>query len=424
MSQTIDLQKLTKPISASSPSGENVYESVHRQIEEARSPSAEPGSKPRGPDWKKVLELGTKALENKTKDLQIAAYITEALGWLEGLDGLRQGFELLRMIQTEFWTSMFPLYETNDDPGDRVSPYEFIDEVLPQILYLAIPLANAPRIGNFNLQQFIDVNQTGDQLESRNDAIRRTETSFHLRLSEDLDACNAAFNAWKSGTIKLMDTHAPSLHNVSTVLHKLNSCLRIIESVRPFLPAPAAPLAAQTGGEIDRTASPGITGGTSDMGVESQTLDGAAAEWERGTQGNSLNPEASAAQSAKDVAALATQLANSGRLDAAVKLLDGARQSTRCRRDRFIRQLELVELCLSRGLGHVARPLVDELLSVQEEKGLENWEDPALCARVLIATVACLRATNADHDTQRVPGILERLYRLDPRSALRRELMP
>ncbi len=424
MSQMIDLQKLTRPISESRPSGENLYESVHRQIEEARSPSADPGSKLRDPDWKKVIELGTKALEDKTKDLQIAAYITEALGWLDGLDGLRQGFELLRMIQTEFWTSVFPLYETNDDPGDRVSPYEFIDEVLPQVLYVAIPLAKAPRIGNYNLQQFIAVNQTEDQLKTRNDAIRRTESSFHLRLSEDVEACNAAFDAWKAGTINLMGTHAPSLHNVSTILHKLNSCLRVIESVRPFLPAPAAPIAARTGGEIDHTASPGITGSTSEMGVESQSLDGAAAEWERGVQSDSVNPGASVAQNGSDVAPIAAQLANSGRLEAAVKLLDGARQSTRCRRDRFIRQLELVELCLSRGLGHVARPLVDELLSIQEEKGLENWEDPALCARVLIATVACLRATKADHDNQRVPGILERLYRLDPRSALRRDLMP
>ena len=115
---------------------------------------------------------------------------------------------------------------------------------------------------------------------------------------------------------------------------------------------------------------------------------------------------------------------SSGRLESAIELLDGARQSARCRRDRFIRQLELVELCLHRGLTHVARPLIDELAGEQETRNLEDWEDPELCARVLMASLACLRASAADHDGQRIPGILERLYRLDPRSALRRDMMP
>ena len=51
----------------------------------------------------------------------------------------------------------------------------------------------------------------------------------------------------------------------------------------------------------------------------------------------------------RPIAALAAELANSGRLESAIELLDGARQSARCRRDRFIRQLEVVELCLEAG---------------------------------------------------------------------------
>ena len=150
MTRTIDLERMNKPISESSPSGQNLYQTVHRQIEEARTASVDANRRPRDPDWKKVLQLGTEALEKRTKDLQIAAYVTEALGWLEGLDGLRQGFESLRAIQEQFWTSVYPLYDEEHNLGERLSPYDFIEEVVPRVLHVSIPLTAAPLMASVN----------------------------------------------------------------------------------------------------------------------------------------------------------------------------------------------------------------------------------------------------------------------------------
>lgn len=420
MTRTIDLERMNKPISESSPSGQNLYQTVHRQIEEARTASVDANRRPRDPDWKKVLQLGTEALEKRTKDLQIAAYVTEALGWLEGLDGLRQGFELLRAIQEQFWTSVYPLYDEEHNLGERLSPYDFIEEVVPRVLHVSIPLTAAPLMASVNLQQFNPTNQTAEEREARDDAIRRSEPLFHQQLSDDLNACRSAFDEWQASNRRLMAENAPLLEHTTASLRKLDSCLRTIEAVRPFARPPAVPTPAGTPPEVDPMAH------NTTLGSPSSTLLAGDASGNIGGPSDLLaaGSPAGLGGNGRPIAALAAELANSGRLESAIELLDGARQSARCRRDRFIRQLELVELCLERGLTHVARPLIDELAGEQETRNLEDWEDPELCARVLMASVACLRASSADHDGQRIPGILERLYRLDPRRALRRDMMP
>src|SRR5262249_8842136 len=61
------------------------------------------------PDWKPVLEHGGKALAEKTKDLEIAAYLIEALLRLHGFAGLRDGFRLARELIGKYWGKLHPL---------------------------------------------------------------------------------------------------------------------------------------------------------------------------------------------------------------------------------------------------------------------------------------------------------------------------
>ena len=59
-------------------------------------------------DWHAVVRLGCEALRTKTKDLQIAAWVAEALGQLHGFEGLRDGFRLLLQLQERFWADALP----------------------------------------------------------------------------------------------------------------------------------------------------------------------------------------------------------------------------------------------------------------------------------------------------------------------------
>ena len=66
------------------------------------------------------------------------------------------------------------------------------------LLHVAIPLTEAPLTASLGLQQFNPTNQTPEEREARDDAIRRTDPSFHQQLSDDLHACRTAFDGWEA----------------------------------------------------------------------------------------------------------------------------------------------------------------------------------------------------------------------------------
>src|SRR5439155_21715399 len=72
--------------------------------------------------WDRVIELGTDLLRRRTKDLQIAAWVTEALTKLHGFAGLRDGLRLLDALQQAFWDTCFPEVDDGDLEA-RHSPY-------------------------------------------------------------------------------------------------------------------------------------------------------------------------------------------------------------------------------------------------------------------------------------------------------------
>src|SRR5579872_1367199 len=60
------------------------------------------------PDWAPVLDLAPKVIAGKAKDLEIAAYLIEALVRAQGFAGLREGFQLARRLLQTFGKNAFP----------------------------------------------------------------------------------------------------------------------------------------------------------------------------------------------------------------------------------------------------------------------------------------------------------------------------
>jgi type VI secretion system protein ImpA len=415
MNRTIDSDRIRRPISESSPTGDYLYDDpVYRKIDAARLPTAGPDGRPRDPDWNGVARLGLEAMQDRTKDLQIAAYVTEALGWLEGLEGLRQGFQLLLELQDAYWDSIHPRINEGD-LSPRLEPYDFVELTVPPILHIAIPVTRSSTGENFNLQRFQAVHSPSEK-DAWDEAIRRTDASFHQGLAGELAACCAAFDAWTTNTAVHLGREAPPLRRVRSFLEELNSCLKTIASIRPF-PAPAKTPEGAVNGEEMADAPPRPLQPARDSSPPGQAASNGETVGETvARRGLDLTVQRGDAQG--DLARDARELADAGRIDAGIELLDLARRAARCRRDRFIRQLELVELCVRGGLIPLARPLLDELADELETRKLEEWEDPVLCGRVLEASLACLHASRTEEDVRRIPGVFERLCRLDPRRAL------
>ena len=68
-------------------------------------------------DYSQVIILAVPALETQTKDLQIAAWLSESLIKEHGFAGLRDSFKLLSGLQEVFWETVYPEIDEGDMEG-------------------------------------------------------------------------------------------------------------------------------------------------------------------------------------------------------------------------------------------------------------------------------------------------------------------
>src|SRR5437899_7511439 len=122
-SQVLDIGTLLVPIAGEHPAGQDLlYDGVYEAIRMARQEgkdrdTLEPSV--RTADWAAVITLATEALRAKSKDLQIAVWLVEALVRRHGFPGLRDGLRLLGELQQQFWTSLYPAV-VDGDMEDRI----------------------------------------------------------------------------------------------------------------------------------------------------------------------------------------------------------------------------------------------------------------------------------------------------------------
>lgn len=149
LAQTLraELNPLLEPISPGEPAGPSLrYDPLYDRIREARR--KENDALPQGvwqrdvqqADWPLVDQLTTDALENRSKDLQLAIWRTEALLHLHGLPGFAGGCQVILGLHCTYANNMHPapvatpdvLPLDGDDPGveSRLNLIQWINEKL------------------------------------------------------------------------------------------------------------------------------------------------------------------------------------------------------------------------------------------------------------------------------------------------------
>ena len=135
---------LLQPIPGSNPGGANLrYDPLYDKIKEARReeedvPQGEWEHARKVADWPVVIKLTSDALTTKSKDLQIAAWLTEAWTRQQSIGGLRSGLELLRGLLERHWDHLYPAVE-DGDLSLRAAPLEWVGRNL-QAVVRAVPL--------------------------------------------------------------------------------------------------------------------------------------------------------------------------------------------------------------------------------------------------------------------------------------------
>jgi type VI secretion system protein ImpA len=159
----IDIDAITQPISDESPSGENLrYSGLYDEISEARRADdalalGDWTSNLKTANYKQVIDLAMPALTGRTKDLQIAAWLTESLIRQHGFPGLRDSMKLLTVLQDTFWETIHPEIDEGDMEG-RGNAIEWFDvQGAESITTVAITAGRGLSFVNYEDSKMFDI---------------------------------------------------------------------------------------------------------------------------------------------------------------------------------------------------------------------------------------------------------------------------
>ena len=133
-----NLEALLAPIPGDSPAGTDLREdfssqSPYNRLRDARSEArdAEKLTDAGSPDavdptmlWRSVRDLAQKTLRETSKDLEVAAWLTEAMVRGYGLLGLAAGARTIAGLAEKYWDVVYPLQSEEYGLEDRMAPVQ------------------------------------------------------------------------------------------------------------------------------------------------------------------------------------------------------------------------------------------------------------------------------------------------------------
>src|SRR6202166_4449820 len=212
---------LLTPIPGENPSGANLrYDPVYDKIKEARrvDDDANQGAWVRErklADYRVVIKLAGDTLATRTKDLQLGAWLTEALLFQEGFPGLRQGLDLMRGLIHAFWDTLYPEAE-DGDLELRAAPVEWVGTRLDDALR-KVPLTR----GGLSFYKYKESRTVGYEEDAQNEpkrSARQTAIADGKVTGEDFDkdsagTSTAQYEAW----VAALDECGESLESLAAL---------------------------------------------------------------------------------------------------------------------------------------------------------------------------------------------------------------
>ncbi len=210
------LARLLTPVPGDTPSGQDLrYDPRYAAIKEARREDPDlPAGELDGPrklaEWPQVVSLSTALLETETKDLQLAAWLTEAMLRKDGMSGLLTGIELLDGYLRNLWDTFHPLVEDEDDVELRSGPLEWIGSRLDLAVRQSPIALNGTSALDYSVSRGIPTETEADANKEKSEnrkealgagklspeevdaAIESSPKPFYRALLADLDATTQA----------------------------------------------------------------------------------------------------------------------------------------------------------------------------------------------------------------------------------------
>ena len=117
-----------------------------------------------------------------------------------------------------------------------------------------------------------------------------------------------------------------------------------------------------------------------------------------------------------DPQALAQEAMRAGQQQKAVEILQREVERAASGRARFLRKMQLAQICIAAGKDPIAQLLLDDVAAAIDTHKLDDWEDRETIARALVFLLQNSKKIQADAKAKQ--ALFERVCRLDPVQAL------
>jgi type VI secretion system protein ImpA len=261
------VEGILMPLSASEPAGVSLrYDPIIPEIRTARE--ADDPSLPQGEwerplkksDWPLVASHCIRLLQERSKDLQLASWLTEAWIHLYQLDGLQAGVALLSGLLERHWEGLHPRLDDDGDCEARVAPLVWLNETLPLTLRLHVGLMSLPdrKPARVCLEDWIKAplastattpgsNADGQPALSRDDLVKFGSNAGAEDLLLKRSHLRAIMSEWKQLDDVVdarLGNEAPSLSRVYETLTQMDRVVTSLLAARGE-PAPAQEVKAE-----------------------------------------------------------------------------------------------------------------------------------------------------------------------------------
>src|SRR4051794_28309597 len=239
-------------------------------------------------NWPLTLKLAQETLASTSKNLQVAAYLTEALLQTERFAGLRQGLDLVLRLLTEFWDTVYPVIDLEDPETreDRATPLAWINTQL-DFPIRSTPINNAghsyiaykeSRVVGYEDQAKTDKDKKGRAAiiaggklspEVFDKAFNETPKIFYAHAEKEIDACLELVAKLDTFCDEKLENDSPGFGKIKTALTEVRQVVhQLLEKKREKEPDPveAAPVeevatATEGGAEESEEAAPAAVSG-------------------------------------------------------------------------------------------------------------------------------------------------------------------
>lgn len=241
----VDLTPYLNPITGKEPCGPFLrYTDVYDKIREARKEDDE--FLPQGvwkagfkkANWDQVEKICQEALKTKSKDLQIAAWLTEAWLHQEGSIGLTRGLALISELSKTFWKDIHPQI-TKSGFEHRIGPYDWINTRLSDACQFV--LISHPTTRGTTPSRLLDLNeanrkefsakvnqsqqrpsgQSSSDMASISSSIGQTPTPFYISMDESCSQALTLITQLETFLQKHMNGEAPSFYRLKEKIESL-----------------------------------------------------------------------------------------------------------------------------------------------------------------------------------------------------------